>query len=86
MSLIWELYSIINKLFKVIPSSVKVPVLSKQTVYTLPPIITLPGDIHDISTSSSLYKAKLWPTYNVAVTYAGTLVDTKFIKFKIRIQ
>ena len=53
--------------FNFIPSSVKVPVLSKQTTSTLPPSMTLGGEIQVIFYFSSLSIVKLVPMVNAAV-------------------
>lgn len=48
--------------FSIIPSYVRVPVLSKQIVSMIPPAITFYGDIQKNPHLSNLYKEKLIPT------------------------
>ena len=52
--------------FKFIPSSVNVPVLSKQTVSTVPPSTTLGGEIQLMFSFFSLTNEKLIPIENAA--------------------
>jgi len=59
------------------PSSVKVPVLSKQTTFTLPPSMTFGGEIQIIFSVSNLLIVKLVPIVNAAVIYGGQLRTIK---------
>lgn len=58
------------------------PVLSKQTVFILPPTTTLGGDMQNILLSSNLFNAKLIPTVNAAVNYGGIEIVIKSRNFK----
>lgn len=58
-------------------SSVRVPVLSKQACFTLPPEIILFGEIQKISLFLSFSKAKIIPNVILTGNPGGTVIVIK---------
>jgi len=64
-------------------SYVKVPVLSKQACFTLPPEMILLGEIQKIPLSLSFYKAKMIPKVMLTGNPGGTVMVMRSKNFMI---
>ena len=65
-------------------SSVKVPVLSKQIIFVIPPIIVLFGDVQNINFYFIFYKENTIPYVILTGNPGGTVIVIKSINLKIR--
>jgi hypothetical protein len=66
-----------TKQLKSIKSSVRVPVLSKQTQFVMPPPTTLFGELQNIFLSFIFYNAKMIPNVILTGKPGGTVIVIK---------